>query len=264
MTTCCLLLELVNAVHDTNLQEGCSFDACQVHISCRFEAFRVSREVIQGCADVSVGSQFLDPDGWFPNHVPNPEDKAAMIAGVRAVNSSHADLGIVVDTDVDRSAVVAGNGTPINSNRYIALMAYIALRSAGHPHFLGVCEHFVGSFLPSERAVHTSKALQLDSEGRSCICPSKLQGGAAAHRNMVAHQPTGNSTTLWVVSLPSGWLSCSAVSKCATYQELLSLWGLKCKGCQQDRAVLSQSVATTPRLTAEGKNLVPPAFGLSV
>lgn len=75
-----------------------------------------------------VGSQFLDPDGWFPNHVPNPEDKAAMIAGVRAVNSSRADLGIVVDTDVDRSAVVAGNGTPINSNRYIALMAYIALR----------------------------------------------------------------------------------------------------------------------------------------
>ena len=41
---------------------------------------------------------------------------------------NHADLGIVVDTDVDRSAVVAGNGAPINSNRYIALMAYITLR----------------------------------------------------------------------------------------------------------------------------------------
>lgn len=51
-----------------------------------------------------------------------------MIAGVRAVNTSRADLGVVVDTDVDRSAVVAGNGTPINSNRYIALMSYIALR----------------------------------------------------------------------------------------------------------------------------------------
>ena len=58
------------------------------------------------------------------------EDKEAMIAGVRAVNTSRADLGIVVDTDVDRSAVVAGNGTPINSNRYIALMSYIALRPA--------------------------------------------------------------------------------------------------------------------------------------
>jgi hypothetical protein len=32
-----------------------------------------------------AGSQFLDPDGWFPNHVPNPEDAGAMAAGARAV-----------------------------------------------------------------------------------------------------------------------------------------------------------------------------------
>ena len=80
-----------------------------------------------------AGSQFLDPDGWFPNHVPNPEDAGAMSAGVRAVLRSKADLGVVVDTDVDRSAVVAASGAPINSNRYIALMAYITLRSV-HQH----------------------------------------------------------------------------------------------------------------------------------
>ena len=51
-----------------------------------------------------------------------------MAAGVRAVLRSKADLGVVVDTDVDRSAVVAASGAPINSNRYIALMAYITLR----------------------------------------------------------------------------------------------------------------------------------------
>ena len=77
-----------------------------------------------------AGSQFLDPDGWFPNHVANPEDAGAMAAGVRAVLRSKADLGVVVDTDVDRSAVVAASGAPINSNRYIALMAYITLRRA--------------------------------------------------------------------------------------------------------------------------------------
>ncbi|KAK9795557.1 hypothetical protein WJX73_007766 [Symbiochloris irregularis] len=74
------------------------------------------------------GSQFLEPDGWFPNHPPNPEDRAAMNACVRAVKAAKADLGIVVDTDVDRSAVVGSNGAPINSNRYIALMATITLR----------------------------------------------------------------------------------------------------------------------------------------
>jgi len=77
-------------------------------------------------ADVS-GSQFLEPDGTFPNHSPNPEDKAAMRAAVAMVRSARADLGIVVDTDVDRSAVVGASGEPINSNRYIALMAHIVL-----------------------------------------------------------------------------------------------------------------------------------------
>jgi phosphomannomutase len=39
-----------------------------------------------------------------------------------------ADLGIIFDTDVDRSAVVDSDGTPINSNRFIALMAAIVLQ----------------------------------------------------------------------------------------------------------------------------------------
>eukprot|EP00879_Flechtneria_rotunda_P019116 GHRR01020071.1.p1 GENE.GHRR01020071.1~~GHRR01020071.1.p1 ORF type:complete len:323 (+),score=106.41 GHRR01020071.1:1430-2398(+) len=81
-------------------------------------------------ADIS-GSQFLEPDGTFPNHIPNPENKAAMAAAVDAVKRSGADLGIVFDTDVDRSAIVDGDGTPINSNRFIALMAAIVLQE--HP-----------------------------------------------------------------------------------------------------------------------------------
>lgn len=51
-----------------------------------------------------------------------------MEAGCRMVIDNSADLGVVFDTDVDRSAVVASDGQAINSNRYIALMAYIALR----------------------------------------------------------------------------------------------------------------------------------------
>ena len=53
-----------------------------------------------------------------------------MAAGVQAVQQSSSDLGVVLDTDVDRSAVVAKDGQPINSNRYIALMSLITLRSA--------------------------------------------------------------------------------------------------------------------------------------
>lgn len=46
----------------------------------------------------TAGSRFLDPDGTFPNHSPNPENKEAMKAGSEAVKQSGSDLGIVVDT----------------------------------------------------------------------------------------------------------------------------------------------------------------------
>ena len=51
----------------------------------------------------TTGSRFLDPDGSFPNHVPNPEHPSAMKSGREAVLEVGADLGIVFDTDVDRS-----------------------------------------------------------------------------------------------------------------------------------------------------------------
>jgi phosphomannomutase len=80
-------------------------------------------------ADVS-GSIYLDPDGRFPNHTPNPEDKKAVEATRAAVLASGADLGLMFDTDVDRSGVVDAKGQGINRNRYIALMAAVALREA--------------------------------------------------------------------------------------------------------------------------------------
>lgn len=79
----------------------------------------------------TTGSQFLDPDGSFPNHIPNPEDKDAMDAIISAVKENAADFGIIFDTDVDRAGAVDKNGKPINRNRFIALMATIVLEE--HP-----------------------------------------------------------------------------------------------------------------------------------
>ena len=69
------------------------------------------------------GSVFLDPDGRFPNHAPNPEDKGAMAALKKAVLENHADLGIIFDTDVDRAGAVDVKGEEINRNRLIALIS---------------------------------------------------------------------------------------------------------------------------------------------
>lgn len=77
------------------------------------------------------GSQFLEPDGMFPNHEPNPENKEAMRAISEAVLSHKADLGIIFDTDVDRAAIVTDDGMEINRNSLIAMIAAIVLRE--HP-----------------------------------------------------------------------------------------------------------------------------------
>ena len=77
------------------------------------------------------GSQFLEPDGSFPNHAPNPEDPEAIASLRAAVLREKADLGIIFDTDVDRAGAVDRNGYEINRNRLIALMASIILED--HP-----------------------------------------------------------------------------------------------------------------------------------
>ena len=74
------------------------------------------------------GSRYLDPDGSFPNHIPNPEDKKAMEAITESVNLAKADLGIIFDTDVDRAGAVLSDGSELNRNRIIAMLAAILLR----------------------------------------------------------------------------------------------------------------------------------------
>ena len=87
------------------------------------------RSVLEPLGADTTGSQFLDPDGMFPNHIPNPEDAQAMAALREATVKNKADLGIIFDTDCDRAAVVDGEGNELNRNRLVALMAAIVLKA---------------------------------------------------------------------------------------------------------------------------------------
>ncbi len=77
------------------------------------------------------GSKYLEPDGSFPNHIPNPENKEAMESITSMVKESKADLGIIFDTDVDRAGAVLSDGSELNRNRIIALLSAILLKE--HP-----------------------------------------------------------------------------------------------------------------------------------
>ncbi len=79
-------------------------------------------------ADVSA-SQFLEPDGMFPNHIPNPENSIAMEFIRKATVENNCDLGVIFDTDVDRASCVDEKGDEINRNAIVALAAVIALEN---------------------------------------------------------------------------------------------------------------------------------------
>ena len=90
-----------------------------------------AEKVLQPLGADTTGSRFLDPDGSFPNHIPNPEDKTAMASITEAVKETGADLGIIFDTDVDRAGAVLSDGSELNRNRIIAMLSAILLRE--HP-----------------------------------------------------------------------------------------------------------------------------------
>lgn len=87
------------------------------------------RDVLRALGADTSGSVCLEPDGMFPNHIPNPEDKKAMESIRNAVLASKADLGVIFDTDVDRAGCVDENGEEINRNGLIALSAAIVMES---------------------------------------------------------------------------------------------------------------------------------------
>jgi len=145
-------------------------------------------------ADVSA-SVFLEPNGDFPAHPPNPEHPEAVARTVEAVLGGGCDLGIVFDTDVDRSAVVDSDGQVLNRNRLIAAMAAVVLRehpgstvvtdsvtSAGLPKFIAALG---GRHLRYRRGYKNviEKGVELNAAGEECHLMIETSGHGALKEN---------------------------------------------------------------------------------
>ena len=91
-------------------------------------------KVLEGLgADVSA-SVGLEPDGSFPRGIPNPEKKEMIADTIAICQDVKADLGILLDTDADRSGFVVPVGDnqyePLNRNRLIALLSVVFSRNS--------------------------------------------------------------------------------------------------------------------------------------
>ncbi|MBR4067766.1 MAG: phosphomannomutase/phosphoglucomutase [Clostridia bacterium] len=141
------------------------------------------------------GSQFLEPDGRFPNHIPNPENKEAMASISGAVKKVGADLGIIFDADCDRAAIVDHTGKEINRNRLIALISAILLdeqpgativtdsvTSAGLADFI---KEWGGEHYRYKRGYRNviDEAVRLNEAGVNCPLAIETSGHAALKDN---------------------------------------------------------------------------------
>ncbi|MBR7099821.1 MAG: phosphomannomutase/phosphoglucomutase [Clostridia bacterium] len=152
-------------------------------------------KVLQPLGADTAGSQFLEPDGTFPNHIPNPENKDAMRSICDAVKAEDADFGIIFDTDVDRAGAVDKDGKEINRNRLIALISAILLKEHAGAYIVtdSVTSDGLASFIREHGGVHhrfkrgyknvINEAKRLCDEGKYAPLAIETSGHAALAEN---------------------------------------------------------------------------------
>lgn len=141
------------------------------------------------------GSQLLNPDGNFPNHIPNPENKEAMASVCEAVKRHGADFGIIFDTDVDRAGAVAASGEEINRNRLIALISAVLLQERSGAYIVtdSVTSDGLTKFIAAKGGVHhrfrrgyknvINESKRLNDEGKYSPLAIETSGHAALKEN---------------------------------------------------------------------------------
>ena len=113
----------------------------------------------------------------------------------KAVTDNKADLGIIFDTDVDRSAIVDRTGEPINRNALIALIATMILRE--HPGSTIVTDSVtsdgLAEFIANRKGIHhrfrrgyknvINESLRLNKAGKESWLAIETSGHAALREN---------------------------------------------------------------------------------
>lgn len=75
---------------------------------------------------------YYEPDGTFPNHVPNPIEPKNLVDLQAAMAAKGCDLGVAFDGDADRMFLLKKDGTPLGGDMVTALVAdNILSRSPG-------------------------------------------------------------------------------------------------------------------------------------
>lgn len=96
-----------------------------------------------GCQPTEL---YCEPDGRFPNHLPDPEVPEYMKDLIRAVEVEKADIGLGFDGDSDRVGVIDEGGRKVSADKILLLFAryLLAGKPGGKVIFDVKCSDFLG------------------------------------------------------------------------------------------------------------------------
>jgi phosphomannomutase len=101
---------------------------------------------VLGGDDLELIGLFLDLDGDFPNHPPNPLEPENLLDAQAAVGENAADLALVFDGDADRCFIIDERGSVVNPSVITAMIASQEL--AREPGAIIVCNKITSRVVP--------------------------------------------------------------------------------------------------------------------
>lgn len=145
-------------------------------------------ELMQAKAPIKVIKLHHEPDGSFPNGIPNPMIIANRTATQQAVITHNADLGIAFDGDFDRCFLFDETGEFIDGSYVVGMLAQAFLNKYRHQQ-QGESIVYDPRVLYNTEAVidaHGGQAI-LSKSGHSFIKQTMRQSGAVYGGEMSAH-----------------------------------------------------------------------------
>jgi phosphomannomutase len=101
---------------------------------------------VLGHDDLELIGLFLDLDGTFPNHPPNPLEPENLLDAQAAVRENAADLALVFDGDADRCFIIDERGEVVSPSTITAMIASQEL--AREPGATIVCNKITSRVVP--------------------------------------------------------------------------------------------------------------------
>ena len=118
-------------------------------------------KLIQAGAPIEVIKLHHEPDGSFPNGIPNPMIEANRVATQQAVLTNKADLGIAFDGDFDRCFLFDEHGKFIDGSYVVGMLAQAFLNKYPNE-----------AIVYDPRVVYNTEAVIQDHNGKAVISKS--------------------------------------------------------------------------------------------